>query len=823
MLFLEDALKKLLKGEKVSYRLRRAFLEKKAILRKTVSPVKGEYRMSSKVERKKRSILAVSQRNFPVVAPRTVIFYLAKACVHLLLGAILASAKIFGSASPFGVAMVSASGAGLMGFVTLLGVMAGHVLFGGVDEALHYIAAGIFVYGVAFAFYDTSLSRKPWFMPTVTVLAYGTCRYVALSAKTWSGNMSLSFVSELFVIFVFARAYGAVLGEGEKNELAHISLGLTLILVLDGLVIGAWVSLGAVAAVMATIYFAKKACDKGFLAGSLCGIALDFSSGGIPYYAMALGLAGAGTWFFWEKGKYAALFGYVLCHSAVSMWVVQYSTGSSLFWEAVVGAVLTVFIPKEVYEKAKKSMAFTMEMGGKEQWRWLRSQVVQGLESRAKAFRQLYEAVKQNLESYSDSEDAAMIFRRVAERQCVKCGARDLCWVKDYEDTQRVCNDAMGIMLARGRAEKEDFPSFFRSRCFQFPQFLSIVNEELLAFLYRKQYAGRMADQRKALCEQYREIHSMLQQTAMELGAEMTPDLPREQKLNLFLEKKHQGTRGKVYYNEGGSLEIEMKKNDYFFSDLGRLDLEKLLSVSLKEPEILGDSLHFHQREKLKVTASVLGHSKAGEKASGDSGTWFRREDGLLCILLCDGMGSGEKARESSLLAMRLLENFLKGGINPASALETVNGALSLRGEFAPSTAVDLLTIDVFSGAGHLYKWGAASSYIRKKDGVKQYGGAPVPLGIVPTEQAAVKDYHFSLEEGDFVLLCSDGLLSGEENPWLRSILLSYEGESASELASLVMEESQKRLGGEDDATIIGIKISSVGELEDSKMKKDVS
>ena len=58
----------------------------------------------------------------------------------------------------------------------------------------------------------------------------------------------------------------------------------------------------------------------------------------------------------------------------------------------------------------------------------------------------------------------------------------------------------------------------------------------------------------------------------------------------------------------------------------------------------------------------------------------FRTEGGLLCLLLADGMGSGEAARKESALTCRLVRQFLEAGIEPEAALKTLNSAMALRG-----------------------------------------------------------------------------------------------------------------------------------------------
>lgn len=53
----------------------------------------------------------------------------AECVIHLLLGAVLAGAEIFGSASPFALALVGAAGSGSCGFSALLGACWGYFTF----------------------------------------------------------------------------------------------------------------------------------------------------------------------------------------------------------------------------------------------------------------------------------------------------------------------------------------------------------------------------------------------------------------------------------------------------------------------------------------------------------------------------------------------------------------------------------------------------------------------------------------------------------------------------------------------------------------------
>ncbi len=60
-------------------------------------------------------------------------------------------------------------------------------------------------------------------------------------------------------------------------------------------------------------------------------------------------------------------------------------------------------------------------------------------------------------------------------------------------------------------------------------------------------------------------------------------------------------------------------------------------------------------------------------------------------------------------MTVRLLEQFLKAGIEPSTALKTLNSALTLHTDESGSfTTIDLLAMTPESGSVSFYKFGAA-------------------------------------------------------------------------------------------------------------------
>ena len=170
-------------------------------------------------------------------------------------------------------------------------------------------------------------------------------------------------------------------------------------------------------------------------------------------------------------------------------------------------------------------------------------------------------------------------------------------------------------------------------------------------------------------------------------------------------------------------------------------------------------------------------------------------------------MGSGPEAHEDSAGAVGLLEQFLRAGVDPTQALITLNGALALRGEEEGGfTTIDLLRLDLFTGKGAVYKFGAAPTYVRRRGQVRRLAGASLPAGA---EGENVRPDVLPLEagDGDWIVMASDGVTGGEED-WVAEALEQWEGDSPRLLAQQLLEGCLRRETGQDDKTVVAVKLA---------------
>ena len=759
-----------------------------------------------------------SSRGEKVSVDASALLRFADGGIHFLLSAVLAGAAVFGDYAPFGVALVGAAGSGVCGAAALVGACFGYLTLLGFTGGLRYISASMLTFAVNFAFYDVKLLRKPWAMPIVAGLFNGVTGFIYLSEAGWRTEDVIYFFTECFLTVAASWCYRQLLlplrtGRGEgilspQRRVSLAALACTVLMSLSSLTLFEDVSLGRALAVVVVLAAAwQGGPSAGAVLGVPVGLSLDLAANGVPLYAMAYGLSGLAAGAFRLKSRLRAALAYVLANGGAVLWTWDKGLPISILYEVFLGSVAFLLLPERPLRRLA-TWLLPEQKGALPADRRAQGRVQRRLEEAAQAFRTLYDTMRASFRPPQNDNDVATVFDRAACQVCRTCSLRSNCWERDYVSTFDALNNAAQPMLDRGRGEPGDFPQHFASRCIHFPDFLAAVNREVTALLYRRQYNSRIQDSRQAVCRQYGELSSLLGQAAAELGEELTPDLAAGRKLRQRLAAQGDGLRGEAFRDGRGLLRVELTGPACARLSPGEeaVELSALLGVPLRLEEQGAESLSLVQQEPLMAVAGVAARKKDGETVSGDAGTYFKRSDGTLYVLLCDGMGSGPQANRESTLALRLLEQFLQAGVDTEHALVTLSSALALRGEEAGGfTTIDLLQVDLFSGDGVVFKLGAAPTYVRKGGTVRRIVGAALPAGLSADQRTSPDRFPIHLSPGDCVLMVSDGVAGTGEDGWLRERFSKFTGDSPKELAADLIAHSPQ--GATDDRTALVVRI----------------
>ena len=202
---------------------------------------------------------------------------------------------------------------------------------------------------------------------------------------------------------------------------------------------------------------------------------------------------------------------------------------------------------------------------------------------------------------------------------------------------------------------------------------------------------------------------------------------------------------------------------------------------------------------------------KKGEKVSGDRGTYFKTDSGVLCVILSDGMGCGPEAASESKEVIEILEKFLRSGIDPAVAMKTLNSVMLLKsGDNWGFATVDLMCVDLFSGETCFYKYGAAPSYVMNGKNIRRIKGESFAPGLGDGTSTAPDVVRMRLKPGSTAIIASDGVIGDSNDSWLREIMDSATDDMKL-LARDTLREAEKIYGNCDDMTVLAVKVQTRG------------
>ena len=736
---------------------------------------------------------------------------------YLLLGAAAGAGRLLGGPGPLAVAAAAASGWGLRGLLCLLGSAVGYVAACGLFPALRYIAAGFMVYTLGFMTQGLRVRRSRWFMPLAAALTVGFTGAMYGQGEIGGTPASVRLFLEVLLAGLGTYCFMPVLEPGRTApEGTEMRRGAGALAVCAAALAGAApvmlfgaASVGRSLAMI--VVLAVGFCGgalPGCAAGAVMGLAMDMTAGPALFYGAVYPAAGlvAGALYRYGRLTYTVSFCAANAVAVLLGWSVQGHLAG--LYECFIASVLFMLLP----QAALTPIGALLRVGKGKGEAACRLYQAQRLEHLGQGFRRLYDCAARPAPERDSRDEAAAVLDRAADNVCRGCAGKEQCWKVEGAETARSLAPLLDVLMKKRDLAAEDLPEPFRRRCTLPGAFAGAVNGELRGMMYRRQYRARLREGRAAAYGQFMDMAEVMEGAARELGGTAGPDLTAERRLIHYLKSRDlEGTcsafrdgGGRLHaILEGAGVETLGQEPDYLESLSQALEV-RLCRVSGGRP----GQMMLRQAEPLAVSVGVASMKKEGEQVSGDRGTWFKTDGGVLCVILSDGMGSGPEAAEESAAAVEILEQLLKAGMEPGCAMRLLNSAAMLKnGEDWGYATVDLCCIDLFSGQTQFYKYGAAPSYIKTGRAIRRVKGASLAAGMLAGEGSAPDVVRMRLRPGNVALIASDGVLAENSDQWLRDILASSDGMETKALAKAALRAASGRFGNADDMTCLAIRV----------------
>lgn len=216
--------------------------------------------------------------------------------------------------------------------------------------------------------------------------------------------------------------------------------------------------------------------------------------------------------------------------------------------------------------------------------------------------------------------------------------------------------------------------------------------------------------------------------------------------------------------------------------------------------------------DKFTAQIGIAKSTKAGSPVSGDSNLHIKLNDGKYLLAISDGMGSGPEAMKSSKIAIKMLERLLTAGFDKDVSLKLINSTLVANTKEDMYATLDIEILDLFNGNMEFIKNSACPTYVKRNGDVQLLKSIALPTGILNNVDLVVYDY--DLQDGDILVMCSDGIIDSNKEylnkqVWLKYLLEDIESTDAQKIADIIIGEAIDNDFGvqKDDMTVMVAKI----------------
>ncbi len=216
--------------------------------------------------------------------------------------------------------------------------------------------------------------------------------------------------------------------------------------------------------------------------------------------------------------------------------------------------------------------------------------------------------------------------------------------------------------------------------------------------------------------------------------------------------------------------------------------------------------------DKYLIQTGVAKIKKDGETVSGDIVSNVRLGDGKYLFTISDGMGTGKTAEKNSKIAVSMLERLLSSGFEKDTSIKLINSAILTANREDSYATLDISILDLFAGNIQFVKSGACPTYVKRNRNVSLIKSNSLPTGIM--NEINVDTYDKDLENGDIIIMCSDGIIDSSmeyanRDLWLKYLLEDIQTDIPERIANIILKEAIDNCVGKpkDDMSVVVIKI----------------
>ncbi len=557
---------------------------------------------------------------------------------------------------------------------------------------------------------------------------------------------------------------------------------------------------------------------------SAMGIVLGFVAGSNGETIASVGafaFASLTSGIFKRFGKWGVVMGFVLANTILSAFYQGEYLPFDIF-EVITSAIIFALLPDAVTGYLSSLPAKTVHMATKAfvQQDKLRTKVATRLNALADSYKEVSESYVSELGDNSMSQGYIIhMLDNASSKICPSCGLKYNCWERCVKESYKGMFEMLEVAEKKGFVEESDVPPPFCEKCIKIKDFVGEFNRMYRVYKVEKIWRQRTGENRHLMSN----LLLGVSQSVKMLGREfmMYPDIPTEKELKTRLDKEKTGINDVTFLKSDEDYIAEITVNQNSIGDKEKGVIANAVGEITKSDTVLVNTIHaqdgikllYKKAGKYKVSLGNASACRNGETVCGDSFTALESPTGNVVAAISDGMGTGKSAKYESMTAIGLLNSFVSSGIEIKTALNVINSSLivtSLSDSFA---TMDVCCINRHSGKIDIYKFGAATGYVKTSDGVFAVCSECLPFGVI-SDFGEIQCHTLDAEDVSMIVLMSDGVTDainydGEDRIIKR--IQNIQTDNPQYMASQLINDalSYTNQNAKDDMTVIAISVWS--------------
>ncbi|MGO1469419.1 MAG: stage II sporulation protein E [Tissierella sp.] len=581
------------------------------------------------------------------------------------------------------------------------------------------------------------------------------------------------------------------------------------------------ISIKNVLSIIVIIYFSYySGIMMGVSSAVAIGMIVYIQSTEMPFIISLLAVGALLSGLFRELGRAGSILGFILGNGIISFYINSLGTSfldyREIFFASIIFLIGSRFLNIDLGEYLVETNSVDEHYQDKKSELALKK-----ISEMENLFKTLGEILNRSIdeELKYPSMEVYNLIDDISKNTCEGCEGIEKCWGSEYYNTYHNI-----LNLANKIGNDEDIETVL-SRidwCDKKDELTENVLEIYLYFEESNSFNIKLLENRKLLAEQMENMSKVIN----EMGENLYLNSIFNDELEEILMKELKNKK----MNVNDLSVVELNKDDIEVIINADTNIESLDEIEKVRKEVskhlgyplgidytLGNSIDNRRtyrlvREKrFNCMTNVNKISNSEEKICGDSYTFGERENTHFTAI-SDGMGIGKKAYKESSVAIELLEKLMDINMDKNLIIKTLNSVLRVKSTDEIFTTLDLSFIDLYTGKLKMIKNGCPATFIKRGKEVKVVNSTSLPIGML--EDVDLNIYEEELEDGDIVIMMSDGLLESNRKDkdlekWMCNIIGGIDSLNPKTIIDEVVNISQLvgRDNPQDDMTIIATKI----------------